>query len=680
MRHYNYSCSLRLVHSLYVQWNRVSRLIARYHCPETGIFTAMMHFRKTITYCLIILSGLVTTHLFGQQGCASLLQRARELHFSNPDSAYRLSIAAESCALRENDSSTYAGAQLSKSRYFLLKSDLDAAAQVIQTAQDYYTRKNDHNGLAYACRLKSILMGRLKNTAEALLWQERSVQEYRLSSDRDGLSATLVNLSAGYMDEKRYAEADTALAEVRRLIHGTQSTSWYFYFQNRGKLEMNRGYYNRAIPYLDSAARYAEKHNMTDSRSTIYMILGECYLELQMFNEAKNALDSSEHIARANKLDHELLEALLVKVKLYESIKDYPKAFVTLNEVRALEKTLLDIDRVNRIADLEKRVAVAQKDREVEQQRQEATMAQTRNRQLLVVVAVVVTALLLLGFLWMRTRKLKMAVDLQNEALEEKNVIIEAKNKDITDSIQYARRIQESLLPTIAMIREQFPDSFVFFKPRDIVSGDFYWMHVVGDEVVLAVGDCTGHGVPGALMSVAGANLLNEAVVDQGITNPGIILDRMRMNLVRMLSRNRTEQIVLDGMDIAVVSINTSNRTLRYAGAYNPLWIVNGEELVEIPANKLVVGVSPVQSTATYTTHELVLSKGASVYLFTDGYADQFGGPNGKKLKYSRLKQMLLLQQEASMPEIGAYLEKELVSWQGDTEQVDDVCVVGLRI
>lgn len=638
-----------------------------------------MLFDKRNIHFVVILCGLFATQLFGQQECAPLLQDARELHFSNPDSAFRLSIAAEECALRRNDSNTYAAAQLSKSRYFLLKSDLDAAAQVIQIAQDYYTRSNNHGGLAYTFRLKSILMSRLKNTNEELLWQERSVSEYRLSNDSDGLSATLVNLSGSYIEAQRFQEADSALSEVRRLVHNLESSTWYFYFQNRGKLEMNRGYYNRAIPYLDSAARYAEEHDMTDSRSTIYMFLGECYLTMKMFVQADSALSVSEQIARENKLDHELLEALLVKVKLYEATQDYTKAFSTLNEVRTLEKSLLDIDRVNRIADLEKRVAVAQKEREVEQQRQEASMAQARNRQLVIVVVVVLIALLLLGFLWMRTRKLKKAVDQQNEILEEKNGIIETKNKDITDSIQYARRIQESLLPTSAMIREQFPDSFVFFKPRDIVSGDFYWMHVVGNEVVLAVGDCTGHGVPGALMSVAGANLLNEAVVDQGITDPGIILDRMRMNVVRMLSRNRTEQVVLDGMDIAVVSINTSNRTLRYAGAYNPLWIVNGAELVEIPANKLVVGVSPVQTDATYTTHQLTLPKAASVYLFTDGYADQFGGPNGKKLKYSRMKQMLLLKQEAAMPEVGEYLEKELALWQGDLEQVDDVCVVGLR-
>jgi serine phosphatase RsbU (regulator of sigma subunit) len=616
----------------------------------------------------------------GQSKCTSLLQVARELHFSNPDSAFRLSITAEQCALRQSDSSTYAAAQLSKSRYFLLKSDLDAAAQVIQLAQGYYTRSNDHGGLAYAYRLKSILMSRLKNTSEELMWQERSADEYRISNDKDGLSATLVNLSGSYMEMQRYEAADSALSEVRRLIHNVESSSWYYYFQNRGKLEMNRGYYNRAIPYLDSAARYAEVHNMTDSRSTIYMILGECYLAMKMFAHADSALSVSERIARTNKLDHELLEALLVKVKLYEAKQDYTNAFSTLNEVRSLEKSLLDIDRVNRIADLEKRVAIAQKERELEQQRQEANMAQARNRQLLIVVAVVLVAVLLLGFLWMRARKLKMAVDQQNVILEEKNGIIETKNKDITDSIQYARRIQESLLPTSAMIREQFPDSFVFFKPRDIVSGDFYWMHVVGNEVVLAVGDCTGHGVPGALMSVAGANLLNEAVVDQGITDPGIILDRMRMNLVRMLSRNRTEQVVLDGMDIAVICINVTNRTLRYAGAYNPLWIVNGSELIEIPANKLVVGVSPVETSATYTTHELTLPKGASVYLFTDGYADQFGGPNGKKLKYSRMKQMFLLQQDVAMPEMGAYLEREFLSWQGELEQVDDVCVVGLRL
>ncbi len=276
---------------------------------------------------------------------------------------------------------------------------------------------------------------------------------------------------------------------------------------------------------------------------------------------------------------------------------------------------------------------------------------------------------------------------------------IENKNKQIIDSITYAKRIQDAILPTSKMFTNKIANTFVFFKPKDIVSGDFYWLAAKGDKSLFAAVDCTGHGVPGAFMSIVGYNLLDKIVREYGTTEPHKILNELNKGVSKALHQELDIQTVKDGMDIALCSFDKKTNVLEYAGAYNPLYIVSknkivafdGDEILpsisdnnqlflyEIKANRYSIG-SYMDTTNEFKNHKFKLNKGDTVYLFSDGFADQFGGPKGKKFRYKQFKQMLLSINELTIDEQRKYLQKSFTEWKGGTEQVDDVIVIGSRL
>jgi serine phosphatase RsbU (regulator of sigma subunit) len=262
------------------------------------------------------------------------------------------------------------------------------------------------------------------------------------------------------------------------------------------------------------------------------------------------------------------------------------------------------------------------------------------------------------------------------EELEEKNREISQKNTEIIDSITYAKRLQEAILPPPGEITNSVPDSFILYKPKDIVAGDFYFAENKGDYFFVAAADCTGHGVPGAMVSLVCSNALNKAVSELGLIKPGEILDKVTEMVVDTFKKGHTD--IKDGMDISLCVINTKTRDIAWAGANNPLWYINSEELTEVTANKQPVGKS--DNYTSFTTHALQLAKGSLVYLFTDGYADQFGGPKGKKFKYKQLADLILRNKNLPMTEQRNILENTFTSWRGDMEQVDDVCIIGIKL
>lgn len=262
----------------------------------------------------------------------------------------------------------------------------------------------------------------------------------------------------------------------------------------------------------------------------------------------------------------------------------------------------------------------------------------------------------------------------------QKNIELDEINKDITASIRYAKRIQDAILPPDDFVKKHLPNTFVLFKPKDIVSGDFYWMADKKDKVIFAAVDCTGHGVPGAFMSIVGHNLLDRIVVEQNILTPGLILDELNKSISDTLRQSDLEDnTVRDGMDIALCVFDKTERILEFAGAYNPLWHISNGELTEIKANKFPIGNIKFGDHKKFTTHRIPMAKGDTVYLFSDGFADQFGGPAGKKFKSNSFKQLLLSSQHLNMKEQGALLNATIEDWRGTHEQVDDILVIGTR-
>ncbi len=288
-------------------------------------------------------------------------------------------------------------------------------------------------------------------------------------------------------------------------------------------------------------------------------------------------------------------------------------------------------------------------------------------------------------YIKVRERQLRLEKRILEEKVQERTAEVVQKNKeldeinqDITASIRYAKRIQDAILPADDFVATHLPNAFILFKPKDIVSGDFYWMDVKGPHVMFAAVDCTGHGVPGAFMSIVGHNLLDRAVNEQHLTEPAKILDELNRTIGETLRQPSDETAIRDGMDIALCTFNKDKNTLQYAGAHNSLWLIRNGALTEFKADKMPIGNTGM-ALEKFVSHEIQLMDGDTIYVFSDGYADQFGGPDGKKFKSGAFKKLLLSNQHLAMSEQKKLLYTTITDWRGPHEQVDDVLVIGCR-
>jgi len=266
----------------------------------------------------------------------------------------------------------------------------------------------------------------------------------------------------------------------------------------------------------------------------------------------------------------------------------------------------------------------------------------------------------------------------QKDEIVFKNTVLEYQKKEIEDSIRYARRIQSAVIPSEKDCLDLFPESFVVFKPLNIVSGDFYWISHIGNKKILAAADCTGHGVPGAFMSMLGVAFLNEIVNKDNITAPDIILNQLREKVIQALQQQGISGETRDGMDISIVCIDGKEKKLEFAGAYNPLIMIRNGEVIETAGDKMPIGI--YENMHPFRKHEISIKEGDVFYMFSDGYEDQFGGPEGKKLKSKRFKQLLLEIHNHPMGMQKEILERTFEEWKGELPQIDDIVVIGLVI
>jgi serine phosphatase RsbU (regulator of sigma subunit) len=266
-----------------------------------------------------------------------------------------------------------------------------------------------------------------------------------------------------------------------------------------------------------------------------------------------------------------------------------------------------------------------------------------------------------------------------NKILKSKNEIIEEKNKSITDSINYAKRLQNAILPSSDSVNSILPEHFILYEPKDIVSGDFYWVSEHDNKFMVAAIDCTGHGVPGALLSIVGHNAINQSVNEMGITKPAEVMHSMNTIIKKILHQDKGSDI-RDGMDMALCTFDKSTNTLEYCGANNPIYIVSDGKLNIIKASKLTVGSLQEDVKANPENHSIPMKKGECFYIFSDGYADQFGGTDNKKFKTGRMQELLLSLKDQPMPHQKKIIREAFVNWKGSNEQVDDVLVIGVRV
>ena len=277
-----------------------------------------------------------------------------------------------------------------------------------------------------------------------------------------------------------------------------------------------------------------------------------------------------------------------------------------------------------------------------------------------------------------KIRKLLREKEQAMDLIEIQKGELELRDKNITDSLIYAQRIQEALLPSETYFRKHFEDSFILFKPKNIVSGDFYWIEEKGEKVFVVAADCTGHGVPGALMSMIGLEIIEKTINEDNIEIPSKILAIMNKGLEKTFSREKNiGTIIRDGMDIGLCVIDRKRKKVEYAGAFLPLYLIRNNSLIEIKADKIIIGMN--HEGISYVDHEIDLKEDDIFYLFSDGYVDQFGGSDNRKFMYRRFRYLLLTIHRFPVNDQKAILEENIKTWMGTNEQVDDITVLGFR-
>lgn len=625
---------------------------------------------------LIGFSLLVAQLLIGQTTLGKI-KFANQLYYSNPDSSYLICKGIEDKLKNTNNVIEIAEAQLCQARYLLLKTRFDESTTKLNNAIAIFEKENRLSSLAKCHSLKAILLDRISNTEEAFFHQRKALNLYVKAKDTQGQINVLTNLSLDFIEINQNDSSLFYLEKLKAFEDKMNSTSKYFLHQNFGSYYNNISSHNLAIESFQKALKVTETENMIDSKATCLMLIAKVYMATKQFQKAEQLLFQSIEIAKENELLHETNESYVMLIELYELQGNYKKAFETEKLNDKIEKEIYNLDKINKINEIEsqlklteKEAIIAQKELDLKNEQLNTVEAKSKVTQLFYLVALFFVIIIFVVFILVRARKLNAKINTQKLMLEEKNT-------EITDSINYAKRIQSAILPATEYFKEQLPNSFILYKPKDIVAGDFYWMQTVNETILFAAADCTGHGVPGALVSVVCSNALNQSVKELNSTNPSKILEETRV-LVKERFNKGNEVNVKDGMDIALCSLNKQTNEIEFSGANNPLWVIRNGELIIYKGDKQPIGKHFKES--PFTNYKEQLQKDDMLYVFSDGYADQFGGPKGKKFMYGQLKKLVLEVAHKSIDEQHNILNQTFEDWKGDLEQLDDVCFIGVRI
>lgn len=447
----------------------------------------------------------------------------------------------------------------------------------------------------------------------------------------------------------------------------------------------------------------------------IYLNLGEIFASSDQYKESINSIEKAEQLAKEINSNEYLKDVYWAFTNVYKLMGDYRKALDYSLLFTGIKDSLFNTQSRQMLAEMQTRYETEKKEKENELLKKESRLQQLEIakkeaealQQKILLIASISFAVILAGFLFFVLRlfiqkkkanillkRRNHEVSLQKEEIQsqrdeiitQRDMLSQQKghiefiHKEITDSIHYARRIQQAILPPSYYIQQIVKDHFILYKPKDVVSGDFYFFDKVDDKLIFGAVDCTGHGVPGAMMSVIGYNWIVQAVREKIIVSPDKILSFLDAGVNNTLRQTSGESGVKDSMDLAICTVNFSTSEVQYAGAYNSMYYTQNNQIIEIKADKKPIGVNEDGVTDTFTNNIVQLTPGDMVYLFSDGYPDQFGGPKGKKFKYKPLTDILLKIHKEPLHRQREVLDKTLVNWQGDLEQVDDILVIGVRI
>ncbi|HEU4716714.1 MAG TPA: tetratricopeptide repeat protein [Bacteroidia bacterium] len=518
-------------------------------------------------------------------------------------------------------------------------------------ALDYFYRNvhlseksGDSRQLVHSLINTGIMHMRLEEYPQAIAIYERSMKISEETGNKSGLAFSYVNLGIVYTSMKEVEKGLGCFLRSAELFRETKDKVNYSNaIGNIGVAYMELGQTELAEKYVTESFELKEAAGDLNQLSN-FLSFARLYCMQKRYPEALENLQRALAVAESTGSRHMFRQVYKSFCDYYEETADTANELKYFKLYHNTDKEIVSEEKNKQMKNLQVKF-------EVESIQREKEIYRLKN------------------------------IDLAsaNEQISKQKEQIEEKNKDITDSISYARRIQRALLAHEGDLRRNLPDYFILYLPKDIVSGDFYWAAETGNQFLLAACDCTGHGVPGAFMSLLNISFLNECVAEKNVPDPAGILGHVRSRLIRALRDEITGESARDGMDASIACFDFENRTFSFACANNPVWIIREGTLMEFAPDKMPVGQHDGEM-RPFTSQHFDLEKGDVIYLFTDGYADQFGGPDGKKFKYRQMKDALLSLYGKPMPEQRDELEKTFTAWKGSLEQVDDVLVIGVRI
>jgi tetratricopeptide (TPR) repeat protein/serine phosphatase RsbU (regulator of sigma subunit) len=570
---------------------------------------------------------------------------------------------------------------------YLMLDDLDKAQESYLKAIDYFKTGNVKKGVITATQNLGVIQKRKGNYENAIDLYSLAIRDYKALGNETGVAQCLANIGNIYIEKNEYY---------------------------------------KALDNLHKALKVFIKNNQIIDEIIVYSELSDLYLKMKKRDLALDYILKAYELTPSipeNKRSQLMVLSQLQEV--YAATGKTDKAYKYLKEYQTLNDSLIYSDSQRRVDILKIQFEFEQKEKDIkllttENEFNAAELKRQRAFQVLylVLIGLAIFALSILFFLFRLKRKANIALELKNAEIMQQKEEIESQRDEIeaqrdmvynqkidletihlkiSQSIEYAQIIQNSILPDPHILKDKIADHFVLYKPKDVVSGDFYWWANVENSTVITAVDCTGHGVPGAFMSMLGISFLREIVLKEYITHPGVILRKLRKEIVKTLNQKDELGAPRDGMDMALISINHETNVMQFAGAHNPVYIIRKniqnpedkafqlhsidgieEKLLEIKPDKMPIAI--YHRMEPFTNHEIQLQKGDQLYMFSDGYVDQFGGEDKKRFMNGAFRELLLKIANMPMETQKEIIENTFDFWKGDYEQIDDVVVVGIKL
>lgn len=633
----------------------------------------------------------------------------------------------------------YAGCLINQGYFLRLKGDIEKALHLYEKSYNEYEKLNNKEGLAFCLNNIGVVYDNLGDLPKALEYYHKSlaiqeeIQElegeanslsnigevHRVLNDLDkaleffqkslslqkeiknrrGEAMILIKIGDVYYQKNDYQKAQEYFNESlqinQEIEDGYGIASSLMQIGNLLFLESKN---EEALTYVNKSLLLFEQFQDKEEIAKAYNLLGKIYFAEQNLQKSKQYNEKAYKMAEELGFTNLISSIALNLSAIYETENNsveaykYYKTHIKLRDSTRNEKNKKVTIRMQLQHDYEKQKAIDDKEKE----KQIAVAYEAKKRQQIVSIAFAGVGFLTIVFIVILYNRLKITkkqkeiiaetneelnqtneeILAQRDEIEEQKHLLETKNNEITSSISYAKGIQEAILPPMHIFKKYFNDSFVLYKPKDVVAGDFYWLEVVDDTVFFAAADCTGHGVPGAMVSVVCNGALNRSIREYKLTSPAKILDKTRELVINTFEKSETQ--VKDGMDICLCAWNKKTSKLQYAGANNNLYLLKNKEIEIIKANREPVGY--VQNPHPFTNYDVDLTNVQKIYLFTDGFVDQFGGPKSKKYGYNTFRQKLIELARQNMDVQKEILEDTFDKWKGYEEQIDDVCIIGVRL